>query len=134
MQHETIWRLEQEQVKKDLPEIRIGDTVQVQMRVREGDKERIQTLQGVVIARRGSNHRETITLRKESYWVGVEWVIPIHAPVVEGIRVLRHSKVRRAKLYFLRQLRGRKARLTERRIPRGAEKKKTAQETTAPTS
>lgn len=128
MHNETIWRLEREQVKQDLPEIRIGDTVQVQMRVREGDKERVQTLQGVVIARRGSNHRETITLRKESYGIGVEWVIPIHAPVVEGIRVLRHSKVRRAKLYFLRKLRGRKARLAERRIPRPAVQKKVSME------
>lgn len=96
------------------PEFRPGDTVKVHVRVIEGDKERIQIFQGVVIARRGGGTRETFTVRKMSGGVGVERIFPLHSPVVDRIELVRQGKVRRAKLYYLRALRGKKARIEER--------------------
>ncbi len=96
------------------PEFRPGDTVKVHVRVIEGDKERIQVFQGVVIARRGGGTRETFTVRKMSGGVGVERIFPLHSPVVDRIEMVRTGKVRRAKLYYLRALRGKKARIEER--------------------
>jgi large subunit ribosomal protein L19 len=96
------------------PEFRPGDTVKVHVRVIEGDKERIQVFQGVVIARRGGGTRETFTVRKMSGSVGVERIFPLHSPVVDRIELVRQGKVRRAKLYYLRALRGKKARIEER--------------------
>ncbi len=103
------------------PEFRSGDTIRVHVRVKEGDKERIQIFQGVVISRRGGGTRETFTVRKMSGSVGVERIFPLHSPIVDKIEVMRRGKVRRAKLYYLRDLRGKAARIEERRDdrPRG---------------
>jgi large subunit ribosomal protein L19 len=97
------------------PEFRAGDTVRVHVRVVEGDKERIQVFQGVVIGRRGGGTRETFSVRKISGGIGVERIFPLHSPNVDRIEVIRRGKVRRAKLYYLRELRGKAARIEERR-------------------
>jgi large subunit ribosomal protein L19 len=102
-------------IHKEQPEFRAGDTVRVHVRVVEGDKERIQVFQGVVIGRRGGGTRETFTVRKISGGIGVERIFPIHSPSVDKIEVVRRGKVRRAKLYYLRSLRGKAARIEERR-------------------
>jgi large subunit ribosomal protein L19 len=102
-------------IHKEQPEFRAGDTVRVHVRVVEGDKERIQVFQGVVIARRGGGTRETFTVRKISGGIGVERIFPLHSPSINRIEVVRHGKVRRAKLYYLRSLRGKAARIEERR-------------------
>ncbi len=107
-------------LKSDVPDFRAGDTVRIDVRVREGGKERLQAFQGVVIARRGGGTRETFTVRKISGGIGVERIFPLHSPVVGRIEVLRRGKVRRAKLYYLRSLRGKKARIQERRVDRPA--------------
>jgi large subunit ribosomal protein L19 len=109
----NLAELEKEQLRKDLPDFNPGDTVKVHVKVREGDKERIQVFEGVVIGRRGGGVRETFTVRKVSYGVGVERVFPVHSPGVARIEVVRRGKVRRAKLYYLRALRGKAARLEE---------------------
>ena len=100
------------------PEFRPGDTVRVHVRVVEGDKERIQVFQGVIIGRRGDGTRETFTVRKISGSIGVERIFPLHSPNVDKIEVVRRGKVRRAKLYYLRALRGKAARIEERRDER----------------
>ncbi len=105
-------------LRSDVPEFRAGDTVKVHVKVAEGDKERIQIFQGVVIARRGSGTRETFTVRKISGGMGVERVFPLHTPTIETIEVVRRGRVRRAKLYYLRKLRGKAARIEERRDER----------------
>ncbi len=110
-----LQQVEQEYVQQGLPEFRAGDTIKVHVRVREGAKERIQIFQGMVIARRGSGTRETFTVRKVSGGIGVERIFPLHSPVVGQIEVVRRGKVRRAKLYYLRKLRGRAARIEELR-------------------
>jgi large subunit ribosomal protein L19 len=115
---EVVQQLEQEHLRRDVPEFRAGDTVKVHVRVIEGNKERIQIFQGVVIARRGGGTRETFTVRKISGGVGVERIFPIHSPVIDKIEVVRRGKVRRAKLYYLRDLRGKAARISERRDER----------------
>ncbi|MEM9558248.1 MAG: 50S ribosomal protein L19 [Acidobacteriota bacterium] len=107
--------VERPYLRGDVPEFRAGDTVRVHVRVVEGKKERIQVFQGVVIARRGGGTRETFTVRKISGGIGVERVFPLHSPVIDKIEVVRRGKVRRAKLYYLRQLRGKAARIEERR-------------------
>lgn len=103
------------QLRSDIPEFRAGDTVRVHAKVVEGTRERIQMFEGVVIARKGSGISETYTVRKISNGVGVERIFPLHTPRVEKIEVIRHGKVRRAKLYYLRALTGKKARIAERR-------------------
>lgn len=108
-----IHKLEQSFLRSDIPDFGPGDTVRVHVKVREGDKERIQVFEGVVLGRRGGGIRETFTVRKVSYGVGVERVFPVHSPNIDKIEVVRHAKVRRAKLYFLRNLKGKAARLTE---------------------
>lgn len=113
-----LQQLEETYLKTDIPEFRPGDTVRVHVRVVEGDKERIQVFQGVVIARRGGGTRETFTVRKLSGGVGVERIFPLHSPIVDKIEVVRQGKVRRAKLYYLRGLRGKKARIEERQDDR----------------
>ena len=105
-------------LRDDLPDFRPGDTVKVHVKVAEGDKERIQVFQGVIIARRGSGTRETFTVRKISGGVGVERVFPLQAPLIDKIEVVRRGRVRRAKLYYLRKLRGKAARIEERREDR----------------
>jgi large subunit ribosomal protein L19 len=103
-------------LRDDIPDFRAGDTVRVHVRVVEGDKQRVQLYQGVVIARRGGGTRETITVRKMSGAIGVERIFPLHSPGIDKIEVVRRGKVRRAKLYYLRALRGKAARIEERRV------------------
>ena len=110
----TLDFLEKEQMRADLPEFAPGDTVKVHMRIVEGEKERIQIFEGPVIARRGGGLRESFTVRKISYGIGVERTFPLHSPRIVKIEVVRRGKVRRAKLYYLRELRGRKARIKEK--------------------
>ena len=107
--------IERSYLRQEVPEFRPGDTVRVQVRVVEGDKERLQAFQGVVIARKGSGTREMFTVRKISGATGVERIFPLHAPVVDRIEVLRRGTVRRSKLFYLRGLRGKAARIEERR-------------------
>ncbi len=107
--------VERPYLKTGIPEFRAGDTVRLHVRVVEGNKQRIQIFQGVVIARRGGGTRETITVRKISGGIGVERVFPLHSPSLDKIEVVRHGKVHRAKLYYLRELRGKAARIEERR-------------------
>lgn len=114
-----LQQVESEYVTKTFPEFRAGDTVSVHVRVVEGDKERIQIFQGVVIARRGGGTRENFTVRKMSGAVGVERIFPLHSPSIDHVDVVRRGKVRRAKLYYLRGLRGKAARIDERRDERG---------------
>jgi large subunit ribosomal protein L19 len=106
---------EEEGRKRNLPTFQAGDTVRVHVRVVEGEKERIQMFEGVVIARKGGSSRETFTVRKISYGIGVERIFPLHSPMLEKIDVVRAGRVRRAKLYYLRSKRGRAARIRERR-------------------
>ena len=112
---DLLRELEQEQLRQDIPEFSPGDTVRVLYRVREGDKERIQAFEGVCIGRRGGGLGETFTVRKISSGIGVERIFPLHAPTVKGVEVLRRGRVRRAKLYYLRGLRGKAARIQEKR-------------------
>jgi large subunit ribosomal protein L19 len=106
--------LESSKLRSDIPDFQPGDTVKVHVRIKEGDKERIQAFEGVVIARKHSGIRETITVRKTSFGVGVERIFPLHASVLDKIDVVRRGRVRRAKLYYLRGLRGKAARIRER--------------------
>lgn len=108
--------LEQEGLKKDIPNFGPGDTVRVHIKLIEGDRERIQVFEGDVIRIRRGNIRSTFTVRKTSYGVGVERIFPLHSPVVTKIEVTRKGKVRRAKLYYMRQRMGKKARIKERSI------------------
>ena len=112
---DIIQALEREQIKTDIPDFRPGDTVRVHVKVVEGERERIQVFEGVVIARSGGGVRETFTVRKVSQGVGVERIFPLHSPRVEKIEVIRRGRVRRAKLYYLRQRVGKAARIKERR-------------------
>ncbi|GAA2103527.1 MULTISPECIES: 50S ribosomal protein L19 [Brevibacterium] len=107
--------LDAKSLKSDVPEFRAGDTVSVDVRVIEGNRSRIQVFKGVVIRRQGSGVRETFTVRKISFGVGVERTFPVHSPVVEAITVNTRGAVRRAKLYYLRNLRGKAARIREKR-------------------
>jgi large subunit ribosomal protein L19 len=100
--------------RTDVPEFRPGDTIRVHVKIREGDKERLQAFEGTVIARKNSGMGETITVRKVSFGQGVERIFPIQAPVIDHIDVVRTGRVRRAKLYYLRELKGKAARLRER--------------------
>lgn len=111
----TLDVLDAEQLRDDIPAFRPGDTVKVHVRVIEGNRSRIQVFQGVVIRRQGGGVRETFTVRKVSFGVGVERTFPVHTPVVEKIEVLTRGDVRRAKLYYLRELRGKAAKIKEKR-------------------
>ena len=116
--------VEAPRLRDDLPDFRPGDTLRVHVRVAEAGRERIQVFQGLVIRRHGGGLRETFTVRKESFGVGVERTFPVHSPTVSKIEVLTHGRVRRAKLYYLRERRGKRARIRERREPvaaRGAQ-------------
>mgnify|MGYP003576420660 CR=1 FL=1 len=106
--------VEKTQLKENLPAFQAGDTVKVHVRIKEGNKERLQVFEGVVIARKHGGARESITVRKVSFGVGVERIFPLHATVVDHIDVVRRGKVRRAKLYYLRDLRGKAARIKEK--------------------
>ncbi len=100
-------------VKSEIPEFSIGDTVKISVNIREGERERIQMFEGTVIARKGSGVAETFTVRRVSYGVGVERVFPVHSPNVKDIQVVRHGKVRRSKLYYLRDRVGKAAKIKE---------------------
>lgn len=121
---EKLKLVEQTQVRDDMPEFKPGDTINVHYRVREGDKERIQQYQGVVIAQRGSGANQTFIVRKISSNIGVERIFPLYSPFISKIEVKRRGKVRRAKLFYLRALRGKAARIKEKtRTARPAAKK-----------
>jgi large subunit ribosomal protein L19 len=106
--------IEQEQVRTDLPVVEVGDYVRVHLKVKEGNRERIQVFEGTVISKRGGSIRESITVRRISYGVGVERVLPIHSPKIADIEIVRKGKVRRAKLYYLRDRVGKSARIREK--------------------
>ncbi|MFD2616907.1 50S ribosomal protein L19 [Terrilactibacillus laevilacticus] len=108
---ELLNEITKEQLRTDLPDFRPGDTLKVHVKVVEGTRERIQVFEGVVIKRHGGGISETFTVRKISYGVGVERTFPVHSPKIDKIDVVRQGKVRRAKLYYLRSLRGKKARI-----------------------
>jgi large subunit ribosomal protein L19 len=111
----TLDALDADSLRDDIPDFRPGDSVKVHVRVVEGNRSRIQVFQGVVIRRQGGGIRETFTVRKVSFGVGVERTFPVHTPVVEKIEVLTRGDVRRAKLYYLRELRGKAAKSQEKR-------------------
>ena len=110
---EIIRSIEQKQLRTDLPKISIGDTVRVWVKVVEGSRERLQAFEGVVIAMRNGGIRETFTVRRVSYGIGVERTFPMHSPRVDHVELIRSGKVRRAKLYYLRNLQGKAAKLKE---------------------
>lgn len=112
---EIMKDVESKEVRTDLPPFASGDTIKVHVKVREGDKERIQIFQGVVISRRGGGARQMFTVRKVSGGIGVERMFPLNSPSIDRIEVERHGRVRRAKLYYLRDLRGKAARIEEKR-------------------
>jgi len=107
--------LEMAQLRQDIPDFKAGDTVRVHVKVVEGNRERVQMFEGIVIARRGGGIRETFTVRRVSYGVGVERVFPLHSPRLDKIEVMRRGRVRRAKLYYLRNLTGKAARIEDMR-------------------
>lgn len=118
--NEQVREIERTYMKASLPDFRPGDTVSVAVRIVEGDKERIQNFEGVVISRSGAGMSAMFTVRRVSFGVGMERTFPLHSPRVESIKVVRHGRVRRAKLYYLRDLSGRKARIADTRRKRGA--------------
>ena len=107
--------LEREHMRMDIPDFRIGDTVKVHVKIREGDKERIQVFEGVVIRRHRARMGATFTVRKVSYGVGVERIFPVHSPQLDRIEILRRGRIRRSRLYYLRQRLGKSARIKEKR-------------------
>jgi large subunit ribosomal protein L19 len=111
-----IEQIEKEQMRLDHPDFGPGDNVKVHVKIKEGEKERIQIFQGVVISKRKGNTNATFTVRKVSYGVGVERIFPLHSPALDKIEVVTHGRVRRAKIYYLRKLRGKAARIKERRL------------------
>ena len=111
--NEIIRSIEQKQLRTDLPKISIGDTVRVWVKVVEGSRERLQAFEGVVISMRNGGVRETFTVRRVSYGIGVERTFPMHSPRVDHVEIIRSGKVRRAKLYYLRNLQGKAAKLKE---------------------
>lgn len=113
-----LQEIESAYLRSDMPDFRAGDTVKVHVKVSEGDKQRIQLFQGVVIGRKGDGTRESFTVRKMSGGIGVERVFPLNSPVIDKVEIVRHGRVRRAKLYYLRKLRGKAARIEERRDDR----------------
>ncbi len=108
-------RIEKEQMRLDMPDFRPGDSVRVHVKIREAGKERVQAFEGVVTRRRGEGLRSTFTVRKVSYGVGVERTFPLHSPMIEFVELVQRGRVRRARLYYLRKLRGKAARIQERR-------------------
>ena len=123
--------IEKAQLKEGIPSFRVGDTIKVHAKVVEGDKERIQVFEGVVIGRQGAGAREAVRVRKLSYGVGVERLFPLHSPMIDKIELAKQGKVRRAKLYFLRELRGKAARIKEkeRALPSSAGAGQSAEQT-----
>ncbi len=112
---EKLKQLEREMMRLDLPDFAPGDTVKVHVKIKEGEKERIQVFQGVVISKRKGSTNATFTVRKVSYGVGVERIFPMHSPIIDKVEIIARGRVRRAKIYYLRKLRGKAARIKERR-------------------
>lgn len=112
---DTLQAMDREQMRADIPQFKSGDTVKVHVRIREGDKERIQVFQGVVIRKRKGTTNSTFTVRKISYGIGVERIFPLHSPMIDKIEVVSRGRVRRSRLYYLRKLRGKAARIRELR-------------------
>jgi len=112
----VVEALEKEQMRGDIPGFRPGDTVKVHVKIKEGEKERIQVFQGVVIRKRKGNTGATFTVRKVSYGIGVERIFPLHSPIIDKIEIITRGRVRRARLYYLRNLRGKAARIKEKRF------------------
>ena len=113
---EIIKQLEREMMRLDLPDFTAGDTVNVHVKIKEGEKERIQVFQGVVISKRKGTTNASFTVRKVSYGIGVERVFPMHSPILSKVEVVTRGRVRRSKIYYLRKLRGKAARIRERRL------------------
>ena len=107
--------IEREQIKMDLPQFKSGDTVRVHVRIKEGEKERIQIFEGLVIRKRRGGSRASFTVRKVSYGIGVERIFPLHSPVIDKIEVIQRGRVRKSRLYYIRKLRGKAARVKEKR-------------------
>jgi large subunit ribosomal protein L19 len=121
-----IQQIDAQQLKTNLPQICVGDTVNVHMKVKEGEKERIQTLEGLVIRIGNTGMGKTVTVRKISFGVGVERIFPLHSPLVEKIEILKHARVRKARLYYIRDLKGKAARLkAAKKTPGGKKRAKT---------
>jgi large subunit ribosomal protein L19 len=112
---EVIKHLDREQMRMDMPDFSPGDTVKVHVKIKEGDKERVQVFQGVVVSKRKGGMNATFTVRKVSYGVGVERIFPFHSPVIDHIELVTKGRVRRAKIYYLRRLHGKAARIREKR-------------------
>ena len=112
---QTLDVVDQQSLKPELPDVRPGDTVKVHVNIVEGNRSRIQVFQGIVLARAGHGLKETITVRKVSFQVGVERTFPLHSPVIDKIEIVSRGDVRRAKLYYVRDLKGKKARIREKR-------------------
>ncbi len=113
---QQIKQIEREMIRLDMPDFQAGDTVKVHVKIREGNKERIQAFQGVVISKRKGGANATFTVRKVSYGIGVERVFPMHSPAIDRVEVITRGRVRRSKIYYLRKLRGKAARIRERRF------------------
>src|SRR5437763_9744400 len=131
---QTLDSIDAASLRSDVPAFRPGDTVKVHVRVVEGNRERIQVFQGVVIRRQGGGLRETFTVRKISFGVGVERTFPVHSPSIGKLEVVQKGKVRRAKLYYLRELRGKRARIRARREIEGASPQRAPAEPVAPSA
>lgn len=116
MMHPLMEKVERTQMRSDIPDFRPGDSVRVHVKIKEGDKERIQVFEGTVIAKNRRMNRSTFTVRKISFGTGVERIFPLHSPVIDKIEVVKSGRVRRAKLYYLRHLKGKAARLREERF------------------
>ena len=113
---QTIKQIEKEMMRLDLPAFVAGDTVKVHVKIKEGEKERVQAFQGVVISKRKGTTNATFIVRKVSYGIGVERIFPLHSPIIDKIEVITHGRVRRSKIYYLRNLKGKAARIKERRF------------------
>ena len=112
---DVIETIEREQMRLDIPDFRAGDTVKVHAKIKEGDKERIQVFQGVVVRKRKGKMGATFTVRKVSYGIGVERIFPLHSPNIDRVEIVSKGKVRRGRLYYMRQLKGKAARIKEKR-------------------
>jgi large subunit ribosomal protein L19 len=113
---DVIKQIEKENMRLDIPQFDAGDTVKVHVKIKEGEKERLQAFQGVVISKKKGTTNATFTVRKVSYGIGVERVFPMHSPIIDRIEVISRGRVRRSKIYYLRKLRGKAARIRERRV------------------
>jgi large subunit ribosomal protein L19 len=113
---DIINRLEKEHMRTDIPQFRSGDTVKVHVKIKEGDKERLQAFQGIVIRKRKGGLSSSFTVRKISYGIGVERIFPLHSPTIDSVEIVQRGRVRRSRLYYLRNLKGKAARIREKRV------------------